>query len=83
MVFQCINNRQVPLEVLKTEAEVFNTFHGTWRMLMHEKTCLIPIFLGSSSFGVSGSLYFLIVPFPGYLHLPYISEVILVIYARK
>ena len=23
---------------------VFNTSHGTWRMLMHKKTCLIPIF---------------------------------------
>ena len=35
MVFQCIYIRQVPWEVLKT--------HGTWRMLMHEKPCLIPI----------------------------------------
>ena len=25
-------------------ASVFNTSHGTWRMLMHEKPCLIPIF---------------------------------------
>ena len=24
-------------------ASVFNTSHGTWRMLMHGKTCLIPI----------------------------------------
>ena len=24
-------------------ASVFNTSHGTWRMLMHEKPCLIPI----------------------------------------
>ena len=31
MVFQCINIRQVPREVLKTEAE------GTWQMLMNEK----------------------------------------------
>ena len=30
--FSCINIRQVPWEVLKTEAE------GTWRMLMHWKT---------------------------------------------
>ena len=37
MVFQCINIRQFPWEVLKTEAE------GNWRMLMHEKPCLIPI----------------------------------------
>ena len=37
MVFQCINIRQVPRDVLKTEAG------GTWRMLMHEKPCLIPI----------------------------------------
>ena len=53
-VFSCINIRQVPWEVLKTEAEcagsrgscwkprpeasVFNTSHGTWRMLMHWKT---------------------------------------------
>ena len=44
--FQYINIRQVPREVLKTEAgeaSVFNTSLGTWRMLMHEKTCLIPI----------------------------------------
>ena len=31
-VFSCINIRQVPWEVLKTEA---NTSQGTWRMLMH------------------------------------------------
>ena len=37
MVFQCINIRQVPWEVLKTEAE------GTWRTLMYENPCLIPI----------------------------------------
>ena len=63
MVFQDINIRQVPWEVLKTaasglgfqhlprdlanvnasEASVFNTSHGTLRMLMHEKPCLIPI----------------------------------------
>ena len=35
MVFQCINIRQVPWEVLKTA-----TSPGTWRMLMHEKPCL-------------------------------------------
>ena len=29
----------------RPSASVFNTFHGTWRMLMHEKpSCLIPIF---------------------------------------
>ena len=43
MFFQCINIRQVPWEVLKTAVSVFNTSHGTWRMLMHEKPCLIPI----------------------------------------
>ena len=46
MDFQCINIRQVPWEVLKTAAfglGVFNTSHGTWRMLMNEKPCLIPI----------------------------------------
>ena len=45
MVFQCINICQVPWEVLKTRplASVFNTYHGTWQMLMHEKPCLIPI----------------------------------------
>ena len=32
MVFECINIRQVPWEVLKTA------------VLMHEKPCLIPIF---------------------------------------
>ena len=38
--FSCINFRQVPREVLKTEAEamVFNTSLGTWRMFMHWKT---------------------------------------------
>ena len=41
--FQCINIRQVPREVLKTAASIFNTSFGTWRMLMHEKPCLIPI----------------------------------------
>ena len=45
MVFQCINIRQVTWEVLKTAAFGlgFNTSHGTWRMLMHAKPCLIPI----------------------------------------
>ena len=28
-------------------ASVFNTSHGTWRMLMHEKPCLIPILFES------------------------------------
>ena len=37
MVLQCINIRQVP------SALVFNISHGAWRMLMHEKPCLIPI----------------------------------------
>ena len=47
MGFQCINIRQVPWEVLKTaEAAVFNTSQGTWRMLMHENPCLIPILPG-------------------------------------
>ena len=27
----------------RPSASVFNTSHGTWRMLMHEKPCLIPI----------------------------------------
>ena len=46
--FQCINIRQVPREVLKPQppASVFNTFLGIWRMLMHEKPCLIPIVNG-------------------------------------
>ena len=43
MVFQCINIRQVPWEVLKTAVS------GTWRMLMHEKPCLIPILLLSDN----------------------------------
>ena len=43
----------VPWEVLKTaafglEGTVFNTSHGTWRTLMHEKPCLIPILLLSA-----------------------------------
>ena len=29
----------------RPSASVFNTSHGTWRMLMHEKPCLIPIFM--------------------------------------
>ena len=39
MVFQCINIRQVPWEVLKTAASSlgFQHPHGTWRMLMHWK----------------------------------------------
>ena len=38
--FSCIYIRQVPWEVLKTEAEGrgFHTSQGTWRMLMHWKT---------------------------------------------
>ena len=45
MVFQCINIRQFLREVLKTAAFGLGFQHllGTWRMLMHEKTCLIPI----------------------------------------
>ena len=31
-------------------ASVFNTSHGSWRMLMHEKPCLIPILTFSYSF---------------------------------
>ena len=29
----------------RPSASVFNTSHGTWRMLMHVKLCLIPIFV--------------------------------------
>ena len=36
--FSCINIRQVPWEMLKTEAVVFNTSQGIWRMIMHWKT---------------------------------------------
>ena len=38
--FSCINIRQVPWEVLKTEAEGrgFHISQGIWRMLMHWKT---------------------------------------------
>ena len=32
-------------------ASVFNTSHGTWRMLMHEKPCLIPIISLSHGLG--------------------------------
>ena len=35
--FSCISIRQVTREVLKTEASVFNTSLGTWRMLTHWK----------------------------------------------
>ena len=47
MVFQCINIRQVAWEVLKTAAcgLGFQHLHGIWRVLMHEKPCLIPILL--------------------------------------
>ena len=41
MVFQCINIRQVPWEVLKTAASGLVT-HGVWRMLMHEKNIFDP-----------------------------------------
>ena len=49
MVFQCINIRQIPWEMLKTAAFAlgFQHPHGTWRMLMHEKPCLIPILTGA------------------------------------
>ena len=42
MVFQCINIRQVPWEVLKTAAFGlgFHTSHGTWRMLMQKNHVL-------------------------------------------
>ena len=43
MVFQCINIRQVPLGDVENCGLVFNTSHGTWRMLVHEKPCLMPI----------------------------------------
>ena len=50
MVFQCINIRQVPLEVLKTAAFGLGFQHlpRDWRMLMHEKPCLIPIVANSA-----------------------------------
>ena len=32
------------LTVARSSASVFNTSHGTWRMLMHEKPCLIPLY---------------------------------------
>ena len=32
---------------MRPSASVFNTSHGTWRILMHEKPCLIPIFIHS------------------------------------
>ena len=45
MVFQCINIRQVPWEVLKTMAFGLGFKHlpRDLRMLMHEKPCLIPV----------------------------------------
>ena len=71
-VFQCINIRQVPWEVLKTAASGlgFNTSHGTWRMLMHENPCLIPILkvrFRASKTGLSPSLpqNFSYLPFQG------------------
>ena len=42
-------------------ASVFNTSLGTWRMLMHEKPCLIPILKG----GLSGGVLFRIRRPPG------------------
>ena len=36
--FPCVNVCQVPREMLKTEAEVFNNSRGTWQALMHWKT---------------------------------------------
>ena len=52
MVFQCINIHQVPWEVLKPRppTPVFSTSHGTGRMLMHEKPCLISAFFLLYSF---------------------------------
>ena len=44
MVFQCINIRQVPWEVLKTAASGLGFQHLPRDLVkMHEKTCLIPI----------------------------------------
>ena len=45
MVFQRINIARSLGRCRKPRpsASVFNTSQGTWRMLMHEKTCLIPI----------------------------------------
>ena len=45
MILSFVNIRKVPREVLKTEGEpeVFNTSLGTLRMLMNEKSCLIPL----------------------------------------
>ena len=45
MIFQCVNIHQVPRGVQKPRPpdSVFNISLWTWRMLMHEKTCLIPI----------------------------------------
>ena len=52
MGFQYINIRQVPMEVLKTGASGLGFQHllETWRMLMHENPCLIPILNQHSSF---------------------------------
>ena len=37
------------LTFTRSPATVFNTSHGTWRMLMHEKPCLISILFRTTS----------------------------------
>ena len=43
LVFKCINVRQVPQEMLKSQAThlVFNISRETWRTLIHDKPCLV------------------------------------------
>ena len=36
-------SRDIGEKTKQNSASVFNTSHGTWRVLMHEKPCLIPI----------------------------------------
>ena len=50
-VFSCIYIRQVPWEVLRPKAAVFNTSQGTWRMLMHWNTMFDRYYCIKSSCG--------------------------------
>ena len=45
MIFQCIKIHQVPW----ASASVFNTSHGIWQLLMHEKNMFDPYIQGISN----------------------------------
>ena len=59
MVLHCINIRQVPCEVLKTAAFGLGFQHLplAWRMIMHEKPCLISIMVMVRTGGNQGNYH--------------------------